>query len=228
MRLCPIIANPAPNPAVQPNIDDAECPFFGIKYTIFDRIDSIQNPPHYAALYEGFLRCPLDGEYKFAIDTPGAAHLVIDDSPVIKGEFGDEHRAPFALNGTAKLTAGVHRVVVHYAETNANAEMTNVDQRKFGLRLHWQPPFAHSFMCIPPFAFLKALPAVVTAAEKAPGTAHPFIHLEILGHVQAGAQLGDNSAVEWILLCARANGIDSRGERVDRLASGGRFGRARR
>ncbi|MEI6236058.1 MAG: GDSL-type esterase/lipase family protein [Planctomycetota bacterium] len=194
----------------QPNIDDPECPYFGIKYSVFDLIKStadVHNPANYCALYEGFLRCPVSGKYKFAIDTPGAAHLVIDGVSVIAGEMPDEHRDAFALNKTIDLTEGVHRVVVYYAEANPPAEVgakrTNQDLRRFGIRLHWQPPFASGLMCVPPLAFVKYLPGTVVGSESAPNVAAPFVHLETLGHVRVANQKGDSSAREWVLVSAR-------------------------
>ena len=205
------LANPDPHPEVQANIDDAECPYFGIQYTIFDVIRAptdIYNPQNYAAIYEGFLRCPVAGKYKFAIDTPGAAHLVIDGVPVLAAEMPDDHREAFAINKTIDLTEGVHRVVVHYAEAvpSNGPKKTNEGLRHFGVRLHWQPPFATGLMCIPPLAFVKYLPGVVAASENAPGTAVPFIHVETLGHVRLNAQKGDNAAKEWVLIYARTVG----------------------
>ncbi|HLX64321.1 MAG TPA: GDSL-type esterase/lipase family protein [Planctomycetota bacterium] len=190
-------------PDLQPNIDDAECPFFWIDYDIFDRTNHIYNPPMYAALYEGFLRCPVSGKYKFAIDTPGAVHLVIDGVPVISADMPDDNREPFKLNNTVELSEGLHRVVVHYAEANADATKTNADDRRFGLRLHWQPPFARTLLCIPPLAFVNYLPGVVAGFENGPEKCAPFIHIETLGHVRAGAQLGDGAAREYVLACAR-------------------------
>ncbi len=159
------------NPEVQPNVDDAECPYFAVQYDIQDRISAVINPQNYAALYEGFLRCPVTGKYKFAIDTPGAVHLVIDGIPVIAADMPDDHRGVFSLNNTLQLAEGVHRVVVHYAEANPQVEKggkrTNVDLRRFGIRLHWQPPFTNELLCVPPQAFVKFLPAVVTGCERA-------------------------------------------------------------
>src|ERR1043165_2966961 len=129
------LSNPDPHPELQPNIDDPECPFGAIVADIFDRITrgSVVNPPQYAALYEGFLRCPVKGPYKFAIDTPGAVHLVIDGRDVISEPLPNENRETFALNKTIELSEGVHRVVVHYAEADADNH-TNADVRRFGLR----------------------------------------------------------------------------------------------
>lgn len=190
-------------PDIQPNIDDAECPFFGIVYDIFDRITHINNPLQYAALYEGFLRCPVSGKYKFAIDTPGAVHLVIDGLPVISAELPDDNREPFKLNQTVELAEGLHRVVVHYAEANADPTKSNADERRFGLRLHWQPPFSHELLCIPPRAFVNYLPGVVAGFECGPEKCAPFIHIETVGHVRVAAQKGDNAARELVLACAR-------------------------
>ncbi len=208
------LQNADPHPEIQPNIDDAECPFFGIQYDIFDRINAVANiinPIQYAALYEGFLRCPVAGKYKFAIDTPGVAHLVIDGVPVLAAELPDEHRDPFALNKTIDLSEGVHRVVVHYAEANPatdkSAKRTDADLQRFGIRLHWQPPFASGLLCIPPLSFVRFLPGVVTGCEAAPGTAVPFVDVETLGHIRAAAQKGDGAAREFVLVSARALAI---------------------
>lgn len=220
------LSNADPHPELQPNIDDPECPFFGIQYDIFDRINAVANiinPVQYAALYEGFLRCPVTGKYKFAIDTPGVVHLVIDGVPVLAAELPDEHRDPFALNKTIDLSEGVHRVVVHYAEANPatdkSSKRTDADLRRFGLRLHWQPPFASGLLCIPPLAFVRYLPGVVIGCEAAPGTAIPFVDVETLGHIRAAAQKGDSSARELMLVCARASALPA-GARLAVSAAG--------
>lgn len=201
-----LLASGDMRPDIQPNIDDAECPFFGISTDIFDHITMVANPQNYCALYEGFLRCPVSGEYKFALDTPGAAHLVIDGTPVLSLDRPDEHRTAFALKSLVKLKLeeGVHRVVVHYAEAHPEPGKSDADTRRFGIRLHWQPPFADGLMCIPPLAFITDLPAVVEGFERAPNAAQPFINVEVLGHVRAAAQDGDTAAHESILVCVTA------------------------
>ncbi len=208
-----IQASGEPRPDVQTNIDDPECPFFGIQYSIFDKINLVVNPPNYCALYEGFLRAPVAGEYKFAVDTPGVAHLVINGVPVIAADAPDEQRKPFAQQKSVKLEEGVHRVVLHFAEAHPEQGKTNADTRRFGVRLHWQPPFANGLMCIPPRAFIEDLPAVIEAAEKAPGGATPFVHVEVLGHVRAGAHEGDTAAREFVLAAMRATQITA-GQRI--------------
>lgn len=208
-----LLATGEPRPDVQPNIDDPECPFFGIQPSIFDKIEAVYNPLNYCALYQGFLRCPISGDYKFAIDTPGVAHLVIDGVPVISAPAPDENRKPFELQKAVKLDEGVHRVVLHYAEAHPEAGKSNADTRRFGVRLHWQPPGMGGLMCIPPLAFVEDLPAVIEGFERAPGTAQAFVHVEVLGHVRAGAHEGDNNARDYILAAARATAVNP-GDRV--------------
>ena len=210
-----LLASGDMRPDIQPNIDDAECPFFGISTDIFDHITMVANPQNYCALYEGFLRCPVSGEYKFALDTPGAAHLVIDGSPVLSLDRPDEHRAVFAPKTQVKLKLdeGVHRVVVHYAQAHPEPGKSDADTRRFGIRLHWQPPFADGLMCIPPLAFIADLPAAVERFERAPDAPQPFINVEVLGHVRAAAQDGDNAARELILVCATATEL-APGQRI--------------
>ena len=188
------------------NINDPECPFFGIKVDQFGHIMKIDNPPHYTALYEAFLRAPVGGIYKFALDTPGAAHLLIDAKEVIGADAPDPNRNPFALNRTVELSEGLHRLVLYYAEANVDPAQTNMDVQRFGLRLHWQPPFLKHLICIPPQAFPSALPAVVTRLESSNGQELPFIQVEDMGQVRASASLGEQAAQNYALLMAKITG----------------------
>ena len=51
--------------------------------------------------------------------------------------------------------------MLYYAEATNAAEKTNMDLLRFGLRLHWQPPFLRHLVCIAAQAFPKALAATV-------------------------------------------------------------------
>ncbi|MGD0089921.1 MAG: GDSL-type esterase/lipase family protein [Planctomycetota bacterium] len=189
-------------PRDMPLINNPECPYFKIQVGIFGHVGTITNPPHYTAVYEALLRVPVPGDYKFALDTLGAAHLLIDGKRVLSAEHGDPARLPFALTGTAeKLREGVHRLTLYYTEASP-AGKTNEDLGLFGLRLHWRPPFAEDFLCIPAQAFVQHLPAVVTRLECGNNLPQPFIHIENLGQVLAGAYRGDKRACERVMLVA--------------------------
>src|SRR4029079_6262137 len=117
---------------------------------------------------------------------------------VVSAPAPDPLRAPFALQGSAQLTEGVHRVTVYYAEANtelnkieARSIATKVELSRFGLRLHWRPPFASALVCVPPQAFCKFLPAVVTRAESGENIAASFIHVENLGPIRIAAHKAD-------------------------------------
>jgi len=194
-------------PKLRSSIDDVECPWFQLGVDPSGHVNRKENPQRYGATYEAFLRTPLAGAYKFAIDTPGAAQLLINGKPVLGAEKPDDTRAPFALNGVIELPEGVQRVTLYYAEANARFDKTNADLARFGIRLHWQPPFATELLCIPAQAFPRALPAVVSKYEVLDAAAQPFIHVEIVGHVRAGAHLGEKQAREWVLVAARATGV---------------------
>ncbi len=183
-------------------INQRENPFIEVYVDALGHVQRVQNPPRYAALYEAFLRAPVAGKYVFSVDTPGAAQLQIDGLSVLSLDAPDAARVPFAEKKSVDLTAGLHRVVLHYAEANANGR-TNAEQATFGVRLHWQPPWAKSLMCIPPQAFPKAMPAVVTRHEISGGNAAPYLHLELLGQVRCASHLGPRGVQDRALLCAR-------------------------
>jgi len=190
-----------------PNIDMPENPYINVPVDQFGHINpaNILNPTNYTAVYEGFLRAPVDGEYKFSIDTMGAAHLVIDGVPVIAIGEPDPARAPFAVTKSIPLKEGVHRAVVYYADATP-AGQTSISQRYFGLRLHWQPPFSHNLMCVPPQAFPRTLPAVVTRYESDKNYPAPFVQVENMGQVRVASHRGDAKAAEKIQIFAKAVG----------------------
>jgi hypothetical protein len=190
-----------------PNIDSPENPYINVPVDQFGHINaaSIINPANYTAVYEGFLRAPMDGEYKFSIDTLGAAHLLIDGVPVLGAGTGDPARLPFALAKTVSLKEGMHRAVVYYADA-CPVGQTAISQRYFGLRLHWQPPFSHSLLCIPAQAFPRSLPAVVTRYESDKNYPAPFVQLENVGQVRAASHRGDTKAGERVQIFAKAIG----------------------
>lgn len=209
----PLSGFPRPLPN---SINSPECPYFKIDITQFGHITDIKNPKRYAALYEAFLRTPVEGEYKFALDTPGAAFVLIDGQPVVSAAEPDPARGPFALQGSAQLTEGVHRVTVYYAEASsepskieARSIATNVELSRFGLRLHWRPPFASALVCVPPQAFCKFLPAVVTRAEAGEGVAASFIHIENMGQIRVAAHRADPEPQERVMLFAESLGIEN-------------------
>jgi len=188
------------------NINNPECPFLNVHISQFGHIQAVINPLNYAAMYEGFLRAPVDGDYKFSIDTLGAAGLVIDGVPLISAPASDARRLPFALTKSVELKEGLHRVVVYYADASPQPALTSASQSLFGVRLHWQPPFAKSMICVPPQAFVKAMPAVVTRFESDKNYAQPFIQVENLGQVRVCSHLGDAFAREWVLVVAKGVG----------------------
>jgi hypothetical protein len=162
------------------------------------------------ALYEGFLRTPVGGNYTFALDTPGAGHLVIDGRPVVSLDAPDLKRKPFAGKNSIELTEGLHRLVVYYAEANVGGK-TNAELAQFGLRAHWQPPWSQGLMCIPPQAFARFLPATVMRHELPGAKSSPFISLEVLGRVRCGSHLGPAGERELALLVASATAGDGAG-----------------
>jgi lysophospholipase L1-like esterase len=185
---------------VTDNISEIECPFIDIKTTQFGHILKVTNPERYTALYEAFIRAPASGEYKFSVDTPGVAHLLINGVPLIAAETPDPRRLPYALTGTVNLNEGMHRITLYYTEACNEPGRTNAELRRFGFRLHWKPPFAQDMMCVPAQAFPHALPAVVTRSESAADVAQPFTHIEKLAHVRTGSHLGSQKAVERALV----------------------------
>jgi hypothetical protein len=144
--------------------------------------------------------------YAFSVDTLGAAHVVINGTPVVGVDAPDVNRQPFTLQGKVDLTEGVHRITVYYAEAGNPAGPTNLDLQRFGIRLHWKPPFASDFMCMPPHAFVRSMPAIVARFESAKDYAEPFIHVERIGHVRTGSHLGPKYESERVLIVARAVG----------------------
>jgi hypothetical protein len=185
-----------------PTINSPENPFVSVSVDQLGHVQRTQNPQRYAALFEGFLRTPVAGKYTFSIDTPGVAHLVIDGTGVLSLDMPDVDRAPFALKKSVELTAGLHRVVVHYAEVNT-ANRTNAELARFGIRLHWQPPWTDALMCIPPQAFCKTMPAIITRHEVTGSKAEPYLQVEELARVRCASHLGARGVHEQALLAAR-------------------------
>lgn len=194
-------------------IDDPECPFVSVTVDALGRNPQRIDPERYVAVYEGFLRTPIRGNYVFALDTPGVAYVLIDGISVLSADAPDDDRAPFELQHDVELKEGVHRIVVYYAEGNP-AGKTNAELQRFGLRLHWKPPWARTLMCVPPDAFLHALPVVIVrhenlsgpvqTAQNGGGTPSPFIQSEVLGHVRCAVHLGDSAGLEQALVYLRA------------------------
>jgi len=195
-------------PRDMPNIDNPECPYFKIMVGIFGHVGARVNPQRYTAIYEGLLRAPVAGEYRFSLDTLGAAHLLINGKPVISAEARNPARLPFSLLGAVQLHEGVHRLTLYYSDAVPDGQ-TNVDLGLFGVRLHWQPPFAKDLLCIPAQAFMRHLPAVVTRMEGGAKLPQPFIHIENLGQVLGGAYRGEKLARQRILLIATPVGAGS-------------------
>lgn len=181
-------------------------PYFDVQVTIFGHIRSVLNPKNFTTCFDGCFRAPVAGTYAFSLDTLGAAHVVINGTPVVSVDAPDANRQPFTLQGKVELGEGVHRISVYYAEAGNPAGPTNLDLQRFGLRLHWKPPFASDFMCMPPQAFVRSMPAIVARYESAKDYSEPYIHVERLGHVRAGSHLGPRYEAERVLIVARAVG----------------------
>ena len=200
-----------------PSIDTPENPFVLVAIDQLGHVQRTVNPQRYVAMYEAFLRAPVAGKYAFSIDTPGVAHLVIDGNSVISLDMPDPDRAPFALRKSIDLSAGLHRVVVHYAEAVA-AGKTNSDLGRFGVRLHWQPPWAQTLMCIPPDAFSKTMPGVIVRHEIAGSKVEPCVDIELLGRVRGASHLGPRAVHEQSLLAVKL--VDGGG--APRVTTGGK------
>jgi hypothetical protein len=150
--------------------------------------------PAYGAVYEGFLRAPVAGVYRFALGTWGAARLEINGEVLAEDTRGDLEREPFALSGAVELAAGMHRVAVAYASDGALG----------GIRLYWQPPGQDGYSVVPPQGFPRALPAVLVAQQtllkERPQPAPGLIHVENLGQMRSGTHRGLDQAPEWLWL----------------------------
>lgn len=173
-------------PAACLTVDDTEPPKEHLK----------RSGPRYAALYEGFLRAPVDGTYGFALETPGTGMLVIDGYEVCLAGQPDARREPFTVRGELELRAGVHRVVVYHIQAGAEP----------GIRLCWRPPFEKDFGIVPPQAFPRGLPAVVGRVENVAGHALPFVHIERVAQFRGGRHRGPKLEQEWMLYHARGLG----------------------
>ena len=177
-------------------IDDPDPPF----EDPFDRSGdperrTVLRDPHYAAVYEGFLRAPRAGTYEFAVTTFGAACLTVDGRQVAAATEPDDKRGAFALTGKAELSAGTHRLVLFFAQCGGPS----------GVRLAWRPPWSKDFVTVSGQAFPRALPAVVLGMEDKQG-AKPFVHVELLGHYRTGLHRGLASAPEWLHVYAQGAG----------------------
>jgi hypothetical protein len=195
-------------------VDDSVIPF---PDPLLPKVPALQPMPretnivwmsNYAAAYEGLLRTPVGGEYQFALDTPGAAFVLLDGVPVCGSDSPDPERPPLSLAGKIQLTAGIHRVAVFHALGNGVP----------GLRLLWRPPGAAGLLRIPAQSFPRGLPALAEGLESRSVeglTSQSFIHAEILGRARSEAHLGPEREREWVLVYLKAVG--------PQVADGGRL-----
>ncbi|MCW8131637.1 MAG: hypothetical protein KIS92_14925 [Planctomycetota bacterium] len=174
----------------------------------------LRNLERYAAVYEGYLRTPRKGSYEFALTTFGAGYLLIDNERVAGSDLADPNRGPYALTGRKELSAGVHRVVVYFAQGGTRT----------GLCVQWKPPGEASFLAIPSQAFVRGMPAVVARVEQrgedAPVTA-TFLHVETLGQCRTGLHRGPAATREWVNVFVQAVGPLAGEGRIVRLTAPG-------
>jgi tetratricopeptide (TPR) repeat protein len=116
-------------------------------------------------LFTGYLHCPADGVYTFAVNSIDASFLLVDGRPV--AEWPGWHPASGGSRaghrGTADLKKGVHRI-----------EVINAFRAHGALTVGWQRPDAQVIVPIPPEAFAGYYVAKAGPAEARSGPAADF------------------------------------------------------
>ena len=100
-----------------------------------------ERPEHYARIFRGYLRIPVDGLYTFVLRSDDGSRLAIGDRVVIDhdGPHGTEDR-----HGTIALMSGLHPIEVRYFQAGGGAELRLLVRDRSGALLPVPPTwFVH-------------------------------------------------------------------------------------
>ena len=146
-------------------------------------INDLENPygpnTDYISMYDGFIACPSDGEYRFSTNSDDASFLLIDGKPVTAWpgahEKGGGSNAPtvdvWTNSGAAELTCGIHRIQ-YYMEQGIGEKLS---------RAAWRKPGDSQFGIIPEEAYLDSIPAKQVSRERLDGKPAAFFVPDVLG-----------------------------------------------
>jgi tetratricopeptide (TPR) repeat protein len=116
-------------------------------------------------LFTGYLHCPVDGVYTFAVNSIDASFVLVDGRPA--AEWPGWHPASGGSRaghrGTADLKKGVHKI-----------EVVNAFRAHGALTVGWQRPDAQVIVPIPPEAFAGCFVARTGPAEAKSGPVADF------------------------------------------------------
>ncbi|MBI2298729.1 MAG: trypsin-like peptidase domain-containing protein [Armatimonadetes bacterium] len=128
-----------------------------------DVVDTFRGGPMLAQ-WVGFLLVPAAGEYQFSLLADDFGQLRVDDQKVVTHSIGlyGRSRGGWTVNpptvGTARLTAGMHRVTIAYVNLGGSS----------ALLLRWRPPDAEAPAEVPATYLVhdpKADPSLPAAAQ---------------------------------------------------------------
>lgn len=118
---------------------------------------SWQGRGNFTAIFSGFLRTPLSGDYSFQRVSDDGAQIFIDGKLVVSApflnNFGSTTSAPVLLD------AGYHQFEVRYFN----------NRHSDGISVRWKEFGSTSFTAIPPSAFTAAVPEPASASMLASG-----------------------------------------------------------
>jgi len=81
-----------------------------VGYTKEFDITIAPRPDDFAIVFEGYLRAPTTGEYRFRLRSDDGSQLFIDDKRIVD----NNRRGPREARGEAPLTAGLHKIKVTF------------------------------------------------------------------------------------------------------------------
>src|SRR5262249_2769400 len=95
---------------------------------------------NYAMLFEGYLKIPQDGEYRFWLNSDDGSRLWLDGKLIVDN---DGVHAPKTVIAPAKLTKGMHQLQVGFFQVGGGVVL-DVDIE--GPKLKRQPASPHVFL----------------------------------------------------------------------------------
>ena len=104
----------------------------------FDVNEHLSRPENAGLLYNGFIKIPRDGVWKFHVSSDAGCHLRIHESQVIDDDFNHDNSE---ASGGILLKAGLHPFRLYY-RTTENPPMLKVQWSGPGIEKHVIPDSA--------------------------------------------------------------------------------------
>ncbi|MFO7897616.1 MAG: GDSL-type esterase/lipase family protein, partial [Planctomycetota bacterium] len=149
----------------------------------------------YVTVYTGLLYAPETGEYRFAVNAGGAAHLFIDCRRVQTATGHDSAAGPWRKTSRARLDEGIHNFTILHGETT----------RRQGIKVGWRPPGARELSTMSGSAFARSnyAPVELVGYEKHAEPTTPFFTVDQVG---TAYQLPDGTVKAFVKLTNRTLG----------------------